>query len=100
VRNDGLLEYARLAKTYTESFDRKWVHCDTRPAEPMLGSADLQSLADLGNSFGFIENMRAAPITRKLVQQLAEWTAIPLVPIVILGTPTAELVQEVIKLIV
>jgi len=100
VRNDGLLEYARLAKTYTESFDRKWVHWDTRPAEPMLGSADLQSLADLGNSFGFIENMRAAPITRKLVEQLAGWTAIPLLPIVILGTPTAELAQEVIKLIV
>ena len=99
VRHDGLLEYGRLANTYTESFDRKWVHCETRPAEPMLGTADLQSLADLGNSFGFIGNMRTAPITRKLVQQLAEWTALPFVPIIIFGTPTAVLVKEIIKLI-
>jgi len=99
VRHDGLLEYGRLAHTYTESFDRKWVHCETRPAEPMLGTADLQSLADLGNSFGFIGNMRTAPITSKLVQQLAEWTALPFVPIIIFGTPTAVLVKEIIKLI-
>jgi len=65
----------------------------------MLGTADLQSLADLGNSFGFIGNMRTAPITRKLVQQLAEWTALPFIPIIIFGTPTALLVKEIIKLI-
>jgi hypothetical protein len=99
VRKDGLLEYGRFAKTYTESFDGKWVHCAARPSEPMLGTPDLQSLADLGNSFSFIEKMRKAPISRKLVQQLAGWTAIPLVPIIILGTPTPQLVHEVMKLI-
>jgi hypothetical protein len=99
VRKAGLLEYGRFAKTYTESFDGKWIHCTARAPEPMLGTADLQSLADLGNSFSFIERMRMAPISRKLIQQLAGWTAIPLVPVIILGTPTAELVHEVIKLI-
>ena len=99
VRKEGLLEYGRFAKTYTESFDRKWVHCAARPSEPMLGTADLQSLADLGNSFSFIEKMRKAPISRKLVQQLAGWTANPLVPIIILGTPTPQLVHAVMKLI-
>jgi len=99
VRKQGLLEYGRLAKTYTESFDRKWVHCAAGPAEPMLGTADIQSLADMGNSFGFIQSMRIAPISRKLVLQLAVWTVIPLVPVVILGTPTAELLQQVLKLI-
>jgi hypothetical protein len=99
VRKEGLLEYGRFAKTYTESFDGKWIHCAARPAEPMLGTPDLQSLADLGNSFAFIEKMRKAPISRKLVQQLAGWTAIPLVPVIILGTPTPELVREVMKLV-
>jgi len=99
VRKEGLLEYGRFAKTYTESFDRKWVHYSASPSEPMLGTPDLQSLADLGNSFAFIEKMRWAPISRKLVQQLAGWTAIPLVPIIILGTPTPQLVREVMKLI-
>jgi len=99
VREAGLLEYGRLAKAYTESFDRKWVHCAARPSDPMLGTPDLQSLADLGNSFSFIANMRKTPISRKLIQQLAGWTAIPLVPIIIFGTPVPELVQEVMKMI-
>ena len=99
VRKEGLLEYGRLANTYTGSFDRKWVHPTARPSEHLLGTPDLQSLADLGNSFVFVENMRWAPISRKLVQQLAGWTAIPLIPIIIFGTPTAELVQQVMKMI-
>jgi hypothetical protein len=99
VRKQGQLEYGRLAKTYAESFDRKWVHCVVRPSEPMLGTADIQSLADMGNSFGFIESMGIAPISRRLVLQLVVWTAIPLIPIVVLGTPTAELLHEVVKLI-
>jgi hypothetical protein len=98
VRKQGLLEYGRFAETYAKSFDRKWVHCAAKPAESMLGTPDLQSLADLGNSFFFIENMRKAPITRKLIQQLAVRTAIPFVPIIIFGTPTAELIQAVMKL--
>jgi len=99
VRAEGLLEYGRFAKTYTESFDRKWIHCDARPSEPMLGTSDLQSLADLGNSFAFVENMRLAPISRKLIKQLVGWTVIPIVPIIIFGTPTAELMQQVMKMI-
>ena len=100
VRTEGLLEYGRLAETYTESFDRKWVHYSTKPSEHLLGTADLQSLADLGNSFTFVEKMRWAPISRKLIQQLAGWTAIPLVPVIIYGTPTAELVRQVMKLVI
>jgi len=99
VRKEGLLEYGRFASTYTESFDRKWVHCAARPSEPLLGTADIQSLADLGNSFGFIEDMKIAPISRKLVLQLAGRAVIPLVPILIFGTPTPELVHELMKMV-
>jgi len=65
----------------------------------LLGTPDLQSLADLGNSFSFVEKMRWAPISRKLIQQLAGWTVIPLIPIIIYGTPTSELIHQILKLI-
>ena len=32
-----------------------------RPDEALLGSADIQSLADLGNSYGFVQEMRFVP---------------------------------------
>jgi hypothetical protein len=99
VRKAGLLTYGRLANTYTGSFDRKWVHRDAAPSEPLLGTGDIQSLADLGNSFAVIERMRTAPISKRLVLQIAGQAAIPLVPLIILGTPAPELVRAVMKMV-
>src|SRR5207237_103111 len=51
VKRRGLLEYGALATGYTQSFDAKWVKARPPEGETLLGSSDLQSLADLGNSF-------------------------------------------------
>jgi hypothetical protein len=100
VRKAGLLEYGKLARSYTESFDRKWVHYVEPPTERLLGTGDIQSLADMGNSFSLVDAMRIAPITRRLILQLAIQTALPLLPVIVLGTPTPELVHAVIKMLV
>ena len=99
VRKEGHLEYGRLAHVYTESFDRKWVHYAERPPEELLGTSDIQSLADIGNSFGFVENMRIAPISKRLMLQLGAQAALPLIPLIIFGTPTPELVEAITKMI-
>lgn len=75
VRQMGLRDYARRGNRYTEAFDRKWVHFAEPPAEQLLGTADIQSLADLGNSYGDIQQMSIAPITKKLALQFAVWRA-------------------------
>ena len=36
-------------------FDRKWLYGGAPPDEPLVGSADIQSLADLGNSFEIVK---------------------------------------------
>ena len=99
VRNKGLVDYGNLARTYTESFDRKWVHTGDRSSEPLLGSSDIQSLADMGNSFHMVETMNIVPITKRLVLQIGAQAALPLVPVIILGTPTSQLVRAIIKMI-
>ena len=100
VRKAGLLEYGKLAHSYTQSFDQKWVHYGERPTEPLLGTGDIQSLADLGNSFGLVEAMNIAPVTKGLLLQLGVQTALPLLPVIVLGTPTPELVRAVMKMLV
>jgi len=100
VRRAGMLEYGRLANRYTEQFDKKWVHSAEQNPEPLLGTGDIQSLADLGNSFGLVEAMSIAPITKRLVMQLVVQAGLPLVPLVILGTPTPELIREVLKMVI
>jgi hypothetical protein len=100
VRRVGLREYGKLGNQYTESFDLKWVHPPERPSEPLLGTGDIQSLADLGNSYAIIEEMSIAPITKRLTVLLAVQAALPLIPVIILGTPTTELVKTILKMVV
>jgi hypothetical protein len=99
VRNKGLIDYGKLARDYTGSFDRKWVHTGSVPSEPLLGSSDIQSLADMGNSFQMVEAMNIAPITKRLVLQIGVQAALPLLPVIVLGTPTSQLVRAIIKMV-
>ena len=50
ARRTGLGEYGVLAQRYVREFDTKWVRGGRDPHEPLMGSADIQSLADLANS--------------------------------------------------
>jgi hypothetical protein len=99
IRREGLREYSRLGTQYTEAFDRKWVRTTEPPAEPLLGTSDIQSLADLGNSFTIIEEMSLAPITKRLVVQLAVLAAAPLIPVILVFTPTSEIVNALVKMV-
>jgi hypothetical protein len=99
VRRAGLLEYGRLANSYTASFDKKWVHNREAPSEQLLGSGDIQSLADMGNSFALVDAMSIAPITKRLVLQLGGLTILPLIPVIVLGTPTPELIHAILKMV-
>ncbi len=47
----GLHQYGSLATAYTGAFQSKWIQHVNPEDEPLLGSADIQSLADLGNSY-------------------------------------------------
>jgi hypothetical protein len=100
VRRAGLREYGRLGNQYAEAFDRKWVHTDAQPSEPLLGTRDIRSLADLANSYAIIQEMQIAPITKRLAVLLVVQAAIPLLPAIILGTPTSELARAVMKMVV
>jgi hypothetical protein len=49
--------------------------------EPLVGSADIQSLADLGNSCGVVQDMRIVPVTRDALLRLVAATLAPIVPL-------------------
>lgn len=99
VRKLGLLEYGTLATGYTQTFDAKWVHGRVPEGETLLGSSDIQSLADLGNSFAIVRGMRAAPIDKRTLIGLAIAAGLPMAPVVMLGTPADQLIRSVLKLL-
>ena len=96
VKRTGLGEYGGLAQRYVREFDAKWLRGDA-PPEPLMGSADLQSLADLGNSFAVIQSMRFVPFSKETVLQLAIVTLLPVAPLLLTMISVEELMKRLLS---
>jgi hypothetical protein len=94
ARRTGLREYGTLAQRYVRDFDAKWVRGDVAADEPMLGCGDIQSLADLGNSYSIIQDMRIVPVTKQAMLQLGAVTLAPITPLLLTLMPLEELLQK------
>ena len=91
AKRKGNLEYGWLAERYAREFDTKWLRGGARSDEPLVGSADIQSLADMANSFEVVRSMNMAPVTREAVVQLVVTTLAPVTPLVLTVMPLGEL---------
>ncbi len=96
VKQRGLLKYGALASTYTQAFEAKWIK-GSPAKEELLGTADLQSLADLGNSFEVIEKMRIVPFSRNDALLLALAAVLPMLPLLLFVLPLNELIVRGVK---
>jgi hypothetical protein len=94
AKRTGLREYGTLAERYVREFDTKWLRGAAPANEPLVGSADIQSLADLSNSFEVVRTMRSAPVTRDAVVQLAVLTLLPILPLALTMMPLEELLKK------
>jgi hypothetical protein len=99
VRRQGLAEYGLLAQRYVESFHQKWVVGGSAPADELLGTADIQSLADLGNSYGLVRDMRLVPFGLDDISRLAAVTTAPFLPLLLTVWSPEELVLRLINVI-
>lgn len=99
AKRKGLNEYGALAGRYVREFDTKWLRGGAPLDEPLVGSADIQSLADLANSFEVVRGMRLAPITRDAIVQLAAAILIPIVPLALTMMPLEELLKHLFGLV-
>ncbi len=94
AKRTGLREYGALAERYVREFDTKWLRGGAPPGEAFVGSADIQSLADLANSYEVVRTMKLAPVTKDMVVQLAVATLAPIVPLALTMMPLEELLKR------
>jgi hypothetical protein len=93
VRRTGLREYGTLAERYVREFDTKWLRGGVAADEPLLGSADIQSLADLSNSLEVVRTMRVAPVLKEDILRLIVTTLVPIVPLLLTMMPLGEMLK-------
>jgi hypothetical protein len=99
ARRIGLREYGALAQRYVREFDAKWLRGGVQAGEPLVGSADVQSLADLGGSYEMVQNMRMVPFTRDAALQLGVITLLPVAPLLLTMIPLEELLKRLVQII-
>jgi hypothetical protein len=95
----GLAAYGALAMDYAADFKRKWLHDGARPAGSPLGDADFQSLADLGNSYKGLTDMRVFPFGLRAVAKLAAAFLAPVAPLALTMVSADELLDRVLALL-
>jgi hypothetical protein len=98
AQREGNAKYGAFASEYVMDFDQKWMQ-RKESDEQMLGSGDIQSLADLGNSFAVVREMRVIPFATGDVLRLLVAAVVPMVPLLLTIMPLDQLVTEAIKFI-
>ena len=96
IRRKGLADYGFFAQRYVESFNQKWIGGSFPPAE-LLGAADIQSLADLGNSYEIVREMRVVPFGIRDVLRLVAATAAPLSPLLLTIFSFEDLIVHIVR---
>jgi len=95
----GLQVYGQFASDYVIAFDRKWIGGQRPPDEPLMGTGDIQSLADLANSFAVVQSIIPFPFGRNSLIGLAFIIALPLMPLVLTMFSLQELLIRLVRLL-
>jgi len=95
----GNRQFGMMAQDYAREFNRKWLRGGAPADEPLVGSADIQSLADLGNSFEVVKGMRFVPFTLQTVFELAVITLVPVIPLLLTMISLEQLLEKLLVVI-
>jgi hypothetical protein len=96
AKRTGNREYGALAERYVREFDAKWLRGGAPADERLVGSGDIQSLADLDGSLEVVRTMRLAPVTKEAVFRLVVATLAPIVPLGLTMMPLEELLKTLV----
>jgi hypothetical protein len=99
AKRNGLREYGALAENYVREFDTRWMRGGEAAENALVGSGDIQGLADLGNSYDVVRTMRLAPVTKEMILQLGVATLVPIAPLALTMMPLEELLKNLFGLL-
>jgi len=96
AKRAAMREYGLLAMQYVDGFRDKWLKGRHPEGEPLVGSADIQSLADLAGAHDVLREMRFLPFGRQTIVSLAIVIALPYLPLTLTMIPFKDLMSMLI----
>lgn len=99
TKRRGLEQYGALGTAYSGSFHKKWILGENPENDSLLGTGDIQSLADFGNSYSLVEHMKPLPVDPRTLIHLTIAGLLPMAPLLLTVMPFKEVISLVMKLI-
>lgn len=100
AKRANLPAYGAFAARYVNAFRRKWQSSSRDREKDLLGTPDIQSLADLGDSYDVVHEMQMLPFDRNVVMRLIVLIALPLLPLALTMFPFEILLQQLLKIVI
>jgi hypothetical protein len=98
ARRTAVVEYGTLASRYVDDFRQKWIKNPSGNPERLLGTSDIQSLADLGNAFNVINDIHLLPYGKQAIIRLGVLLVLPLLPLTLTIVPLKQIIDLLLKL--
>ncbi|SEM44663.1 hypothetical protein SAMN04488103_101179 [Gemmobacter aquatilis] len=99
-RRRGMIDFSALANAYSVKFQQRWIG----PAKPdlseLLGTGDIQSLADLATGYENVRTMRVLPVTNTLLFLILCAAAVPHAPLLLMKYPMTDLISGLVQNII
>jgi len=99
AKRRGGREFGMLAARHAHAFEAKWMPPATPADDALLGTADIQTLSDLGNSYASVRSMRITPVSQDVVLRIAVAVLVPIAPLLLTMIPLGELVRKLASIL-
>jgi hypothetical protein len=99
TQRKGSSEYGLLANRYVFGFEEKWMRPDDPKPSGLLGTSDIQSMADMANVYSNVRRTRLVPFGTREITNLAITSAVPLLPLALTMFSFPELVKFLVKIV-
>jgi len=96
----SLHDYSALAVTHNQMSDGKRVQGNNPKGEPVLGTPEISSLADLGNAYDVLDKMRPVPFRPADAVVLVLAAVVPMLPLLLTLMPLGQILELMSKVLV
>lgn len=98
ARRQGQAEYGDVSNRYVRAFEEAWVVGKAEAeGRELLGASDVQSLADMANSYQVVVQMRPVPFSNLTALEVVGSFLLPISPLLLTVIPIEDLVMKLIK---
>ena len=97
LRRQGILEYGTLGQIHSVKFHEKWIRQRAGHEAEFLAAPESSTLADYGQSYARLEQMRPFPADRGAFIALGLSLVIPMLPVILAVVPLVVVLKSLLK---